>query len=87
MTRSKDIIDSIFGELNYQDEMSIDRDEIRIDLTEGECLLAIKHLVDSAIPLWYSGSHPHMEVRHAVRKIAALCVRMCEDEHGMPKRK
>lgn len=82
-----DIFEAIKEELSYQDKMSAaGTSHVRENLTEGECILAIDKLVGDAKVIWYSGNPPHSEVRNLARKIASLCVRMCMDENGMPKR-
>lgn len=81
-----EIFEIIRAELRYQNDMTTVSSHVRPDLTEGECLLAIDELVSQAKTFWYSDTPPHNLTRNHIRKVAALCVRMCLDETGMPER-
>lgn len=82
----EEITEVIKHELAYQDLMSEMDSHVRENLTFGEYLLAINKLVDDANHRWYASKPPYDETRDIIRKIAALSVRMCMDEHGMPER-
>jgi hypothetical protein len=85
MSTRVDAYEAINGELNYQEQMAGISHVIE-SISEGEAILAISKLVSDMTTTWYSDRAPHTDTRHIARKVAALCVRMCLDENGMPSR-
>ena len=52
----------------------------------GSALTAIQVKLDIAKSLWYNSTKPHMSAMDEIRKIAAICVQIGE-ENDMPSRK
>ena len=85
----RDIVFKVIDdEREYQDDTSssLDRPDMKRNMTTGDILCAIEFNLDAAKKEWYRDSYPHKQTIEYLRKIAALCVKAGED-FGMPERK
>lgn len=84
--KRQEVYEAVDSERDYQNEgIKLDDTHIVKEFPLGSALSAIQVKLDLARSMWYNRTSPHTEAMGELRKIAAICVQMGE-ENGMPNR-
>ena len=82
----KEVLEAVNSEREYQDNaIKGGGSHIVKEFPLGSALSAMQHKLDLARASWYGDVTPHQNCMEELRKIAAICVQMGE-QNGMPQR-
>lgn len=84
--KRKEVLEAVNSEREYQDNaIKGGGTHIVKEFPLGSALSAMQHKLDLARASWYGDVTPHKNCMDELRKIAAICVQMGE-QNGMPNR-
>jgi putative heme iron utilization protein len=84
--KREEVYQAIDSERVFQDACkAVDNSHVVEDFPLGSALTAIQVKLEYARGLWYSSLAPHKDAMAELRKIAAICVQMGE-QNEMPTR-
>jgi len=79
MPSREDVYAALNTEFAYQDRMTADTSRPdMVELSPGDHLLAMEHLLREARTYWYANAMPHAAAADSIRKVTALGVRFME---------